>query len=68
MQGANENYTKERQVVCNDGLGTQDEQPNSEDVGDELIGYLVLEKGVRCSNQDVKESNTEQHELTLVYQ
>ena len=30
------------------GLGKQDGQPSSEDVGDELIGYLVLKKEVHC--------------------
>ena len=28
--------------MCHGGLGKQDGQPSSEDVGDELIGYLVL--------------------------
>ena len=33
-------------MVCHGGLGKQDGQPSSEDVGDELIGYLVLKKNI----------------------
>ena len=50
-------------MVCHGGLGKQDGQPSSEDVGDELIGYLVLKKKVHYSNLDVKELKSEQHDL-----
>ena len=36
-------------MVCHGGLGKQDGQPSSEDVGDELIGYSVLKKEVHYS-------------------
>ena len=51
QQGASVDYIREGQVVCHGGLGKQDGQPSSEDVGDELIGYLVLKKEVHYSNQ-----------------
>ena len=55
---------KEGQAVCHGGLiGKQDGQPSSEDVGDELIGNLVLKKEVHYSNQDVKGLKSEQHDL-----
>ena len=50
-------------MVCHDGLEKQDGQPSSEDVGDELIEYLVLKKEVHYSNQDVKGLKSEQHDL-----
>ena len=47
--------------MCHGGLGKQDGQPSSEDVGDELIGNLVLKREVHYSNRDVKELKSEQH-------
>ena len=49
--------------MCHGGLEKQDGQPSSEDVGDEIIGYLVLRKEVHYSSLGVKELKSEQHDL-----